>query len=246
MIVGLAAARFINNNVNYNLSNCLKYIKNAKEKNLDLLIFGETYLQGFESLEWIPEKDLLIGLDLQSNELNILRKYCKENEIGLGMGYIERQNNTLFSSYLIIDKNGNDLTNYRRMSRGWRENNTDEKVYLEGNSFLVFKYMGFSLYVGLCGDFWEEAVIEKIPKKYVDIVFWPVFISYDKKTWEKEELNIYIEQAKKINKNILLVNSICVEEKSIAYGGAFAVKNNKLIASMEQEKEDLLIIEYEK
>ena len=42
MIVGLAVAKFINNNVNYNLNNCLKYIKNAKEKNVDLLGEADT------------------------------------------------------------------------------------------------------------------------------------------------------------------------------------------------------------
>jgi N-carbamoylputrescine amidase len=243
MNIGLASAKFINNDTEFNLDYCIGFIKKAKRYNIDILLFGETYLQGFEALLWRPEEDLPVGIENGSEKMNILRKYCKEENIALGMGYIEREKNNLYSSYLVIDKSGNDLTNYRRISTGWRIRNSDENVYKEGKFFYIFEFMGYKMTIGLCGDFWTNDVIEKMPKE-IDIVLWPVFVDIDKKQWESLEFDEYIKQAKKIHKNIFYINSICDEQKSLSYGGAFAIINNELSASLDQGKEDILIIEY--
>jgi hypothetical protein len=61
------------------------------------------------------------------------------------------------------------------------------------------------------------------------------------------EFNEYVEQSKKINRNIVYVNSICEDEgKSRAWGGAFAVVNNRLKAFLGQETEGLLTVNYQK
>ena len=112
MNIGLASVKFINNDIDFNLNNCIKFIQKAKERNVDLVIFGEAFLQGFESLVWKPEIDLAIGIKRQSKIMSILRSCCKEENIAIGIGYIERDDNKLYSSYLIIDSNGNDVINY--------------------------------------------------------------------------------------------------------------------------------------
>jgi hypothetical protein len=58
------------------------------------------------------------------------------------------------------------------------------------------------------------------------------------------EINEYIERSKKINKNIFYVNSICKGKNYTAYGGAFAIINNELKAFLDQEKEDILVVNY--
>ena len=218
--------------------------KKSKKSNVDLLLFGETYLQGFNSLKWIPEKDLPVGIERQSKIINILRLCCSEIEMALGMGYIERANGKLFSSYLVIDKKGHDIINYRRISKGWRNPNSDNEIYREGNEIYTFDYMGYKMSVGLCGDFWDNDVMQKIPKEKIDIMLWPAFVYYDKNEWTAEEFNSYIDQSRKICKNIVFINSICEDEESSVYCGSFAVINNELIASTEQGKEDILIVDY--
>ena len=69
MNIGLASAKFINNETGFNLNNCIRFIKKEKESNADLVIFGETYLQGFESLVWKPEIDLSAGIKRQSKSI---------------------------------------------------------------------------------------------------------------------------------------------------------------------------------
>jgi hypothetical protein len=58
--------------------------------------------------------------------------------MALGIGCIEKDANKLYSSYLIINNNGNDLINYKRISKGWRTKNSDENFYKEGNKFKIF------------------------------------------------------------------------------------------------------------
>jgi N-carbamoylputrescine amidase len=243
MNIGLASAKFINNDTEFNFDYCIDFIKRAKRYDIDILLFGETYLQGFESLVWKPEEDLLVGIENKSEKMNILRRYCKEENMAIGMGYIEREKYYLYSSYLVIGKRGNDLTNYRRISRGWRAKRSDDNVYKEGENFYIFEFMGYKMTVGLCGDFWTDDVIKKLPKN-IDAVLWPVFVDIDKNQWETIEFNEYIKQAKKICKNIFYVNSICDEQKSLAYGGAFAIINNELSAVLDQGKENILMIKY--
>jgi N-carbamoylputrescine amidase len=243
MTIALASAKFVNNNIDLNLNNCIKFINKAKNHKADIILFGEAYLQGFESLVWKPEKDMAVGIEKKSETMNILRRHCEEENIALGMGYIEREKDKLYSSYLIIDKLGNDLVNYRRISKGWRVKRSDNEVYLEGTDFYVFEFMGHRMTIGLCGDFWAEEVLKKIPKD-IDAVLWPVFVDIDKKQWEASEFDEYIKQSKSICENVFYVNSICKEKKSLAYGGAFAIINNELKKILVQEKEDILVVKY--
>ena len=244
MNIGLASAKFINNDKDYNLNNCIRFIQKAKENNVDLVMFGEAYLQGFESLVWKPEIDLATGIKRQSQIMNILRNCCKEKNMAVGIGYIEREENKLYSSYLVIDKNGNEIANYRRMSSGWRIENVDTNIYKEGTEFCIFEFMGYKMTIGLCGDFWTDEIVKKLPKDSIDIVLWPVFVSSDNKKMGTAEFNEYIEQSKKINKNVFYVNSICEGKNYLAYGGAFATINNEVKAFLDQEKENILVVNY--
>jgi predicted amidohydrolase len=244
MNIGLASVKFINNDIDFNLKNCMWFTQKAKERNVDLVLFGEAYLQGFESLVWKPEIDLAVGIARQSEIMDKLRNCCKEENIAIGIGYIEREENKLYSSYLVIDKDGNDIANYRRISNGWRIENVDSKTYKEGTEFSIFEFMGYKMTVGLCGDFWTDEIIKKFPKHNIDIALWPVFVSRDNKKMRTDEFNEYIEQSRKINKNIFFVNSICEGKNYIAYGGAFAIINNELKAFLDQEKEDILVVNY--
>ena len=241
MNIGLAVAQFINNNLEHNLNNCFDFIKKAKTSNVDFLLFGETYIQGFESLTWKPDEDLMVGIERKSKIMDMLRSCCNKENMAIGIGYIEREEKKLYSSYLVIDKDGKDLMNYRRISRGWRTKNSDNSTYMEGTSFSVFDFMGYKMTAGLCGDFWTDEVIKKLPKD-IDTVLWPVFVHWNKSQWEASTFSEYVEQSKKICKNIFYVNSICKEKKSLAYGGAFAIINNKIVASLDQNKEEILIV----
>ena len=56
MKIGLAQYKFINNDISFNLSQ-LKRAASQYSGKVDLLCFGESFLQGFDSLSWDYEND---------------------------------------------------------------------------------------------------------------------------------------------------------------------------------------------
>ena len=56
MKIALASAKFINNDIAYNLHQMERYARRAKDSGADLICFGETFLQGFDSLCWNYER----------------------------------------------------------------------------------------------------------------------------------------------------------------------------------------------
>lgn len=64
MKIALASAKFINNDIAYNLHQMERYARCAKDSGSDLICFGETFLQGFDSLCWNYEKDKEIAVEV--------------------------------------------------------------------------------------------------------------------------------------------------------------------------------------
>lgn len=56
MKIGLASYEFINNDIEFNMSQIEKAMQSMQGK-VDLLCFGETFLQGFDSLNWNYDND---------------------------------------------------------------------------------------------------------------------------------------------------------------------------------------------
>lgn len=109
--------------------------------------------------------------------------------------------------------------------------------------FLVF-HMDKRIAVGLCGDLWYDENIDMIKKINADIIFWPVYTDFNYEKWNKEIKYEYLEQASKINSDVLYVNSYCIDkdEKEIAKGGAILFSKGKIISEIPAGKEDILIV----
>jgi len=60
MKIGLVTAECVNSDINHNVSQILKYLNIAQAKQIDYIFFGESFLQGFDSLEWLFEIDRTI------------------------------------------------------------------------------------------------------------------------------------------------------------------------------------------
>ena len=89
MRIGLASYRSINNNINFNLSQIEKAIKESVGK-VDLLCFGEAFIQGFDSLSWQYELDKKVAIGQSSQTIQKLLKWSTLHHIALITGYIEK------------------------------------------------------------------------------------------------------------------------------------------------------------
>ena len=101
MKIGLAQYRFINNDTSFNLSQIERAAKSCAGA-VDLLCFGETFLQGFDSLSWKYEEDKNVAVTKDSPEMQTICDWSKEYGVAIALGYIEREDDTLYSSYAFI------------------------------------------------------------------------------------------------------------------------------------------------
>lgn len=236
MKIGLVSYKFNNGEIEYNIKKIEKAIISANGK-ADLLCFGETFLQGFDSLSWNYEIDKNIAITKDSFIMDKLKNLSEKYNIDLGIGYIEREREQIFSSFVVIEK-GKIIHNYRRITKNWKEYSITDEHYCEGKISETFIYKNTEFKIALCGDMWI------CPEKFKinGILLWPVYCNFSKDEWENTEQSDYAKQSKLVSDNVLLVNSITKDEP-ISIGGAYYFKNGKIEKSLELNKEDILIVE---
>lgn len=236
MKIALASARIVDRDINYNLSQMERYIREAKATGADLVCLGEAFLQGFNALSWQYEGDRKIALATSSQEFTQIKVLTKEVGVDVLFGYNELDDDSIYSSCALI-ANGEIIHNYRRISRGWKEYSKTDEHYKEGLSVEVFDYKGKKCVIGLCGDLWDY------PERFAlgeDLLLWPVYVCLTKEEWENGGKLEYAEQAKSCCANTLYINSICDGD---AFGGAAHFFDGKVKIELPIFNEGLLIVE---
>ena len=236
MKIALASARIVNRDLKYNLSQMEHYMVDAKKENADLICFGETFLQGFDSFSWSFETDKTIAISANSNEFTEICRMSEKYGIDLLFGYAELDGDSLYSSCALIS-NGKLYHNYRRISKGWKEYTITDDHYQEGNTVDVFYYKDKKCAIALCGDLWDY------PERFAlgeDLLFWPVYVEWTVEEWESGIKTEYAEQAGKCCSETLYINSIC---DSDALGGAAFFRNGAVKKELPINNEGLLFVE---
>lgn len=230
--MALAAYKFINNDIEHNIGKIEKALKEVSGK-ADLVCFGETFLQGFDSLNWNYEHDKEVAVSMDSDIMERIKALTVTYKTDLVLGYVELFNEDIYSSCVVIE-NGKILHNYRRISKGWKEPIAGEH-YKEGTCTDEFIYKGEKLSIALCGDLWD------FPERFKTdgALIWPIYVNFDKKDWEEYE-HEYAEQAALAAKEAYIINSLSDDPVSI--GGAFHVNDGVITNRVPYEAEDVLIL----
>lgn len=228
--VGLASYRFVNNDIEFNLSQIQKAMEFLQGK-ADLLCFGEAFLQGFDALSWNFDIDRNIAVTQNSEVICKLCDMTVRYGVDLLLGYIENHNNSIYSSCIVIEK-GKIIHNYRRISKGWKEPIADAH-YKEGIDTREFLYHDRYFQIALCGDMWD------FPEKFKteNVLIWSIYVNFKLEECENE----YAKQAGIASKRVLMINSI--SESPISNGGAFYFAEGRIKEKADYDKEKILIVE---
>ena len=242
MKITLAAIGFKNKDIEFNKNSIISKIKEYEGKT-DLLLFGETFLQVFDSLSWPFDIDKNIAISKEHKIINDICEAAKKHKIAVSFGYIELENDKIYSSQLTINHKGIIINNYKRVSPGWRIKETDYH-YAEGSNFQVFKLNDKSIIIGLCGDLWYDTNIDRILKLASNLVLWPVYTDFNYNKWNNTEKFAYAKQASLLKRPVLYVNSYCLDsfEEEIARGGAALFSNGLIIDEIPSGKEGCVTI----
>ena len=234
MRIGLVSYRCENRNLAFNMSQIERALKRTAGK-VDFLCFGEAFLQGFDALCWDYETDKKLALELSSDTISQLQSWTIRYGVSLATGYIEKENEKLFSSYVVIS-DGKIVHNYRRISKGWKEYGKTDGHYCEGNKTEAFCLQGENLMIALCGDLWE------FPERFKTehLLLWPVYVNYAIEEWNQGALDDYALQSSLASEDVLMINPL--DNAPVNHGGSFRFHNGKTVAQIPFDQEGILIV----
>ena len=152
MKCALAAVGFLNGNIEYNKKVLADTLEKCAGK-AEVVLFGESFLQGFSGIRFEPEYDRAMALSRTDPVIGEIGAMAKEFSLAVSFGFIEKDCGSFFSSQMTLDPGGRIIDLYRRVSPGWKEPFAG-KEYREGSGFHTFDFLGKKAAVGLCGDFW--------------------------------------------------------------------------------------------
>ena len=230
MKIGLAPYECKMNDIQYNLLQIEKAL--IESYDADLVCFGEAFLQGFGAVTSEYSTDINIAIEQESLIMNQIKDLSIIYQKAIMIGYIEKDNADIYSSYALIE-NGNIIHNYRRISKNWKDYERTNDYYKEGRTSEAFQFHGIEFNVALCGDMW----IFPESFKSKGLLIWPVYVNFDLDDVEASE---YAKQAKIACKKTLLINPLSKEP--ISRGGAFYFLNGEIKKKIGLNKEEVLII----
>lgn len=244
MKIALASAPVKNRNIESNLQAMIDAMEDCSG-NADLILFGESVLQGFDSLCWDYEIDRLMAVALTDAPIQRMCKAAREYNIAVSFGFIERGDDVLYSSQIFIGSDGEIVNVFRRVSVGWKYYWLTDAHYREGSCFEAFTYCGKRVAIGLCGDLWTDGRPEEMKALNADIVLWPVWCDYKADEWNSSVKHEYAEQAALCGDCVLFVNPFCADPDvtDAAAGGAVYFKNGSIVMEAPSGKSGILTVE---
>jgi len=247
MKIGLVSERFIDGDTEHNYSVIARCLR--QYSGFDLLLFGESFLHGFNSLSWNYATDIKKAVASKSAIFAKIKEEAKIHRTAVGFGYFESASASckkvcsagvkaeynasadLYCSYAVVDKEGRHCYNYRRMSQGWKNYWKTCVKYKEGNNLSLGYIDGKAFLCVLCGDLWDDDILAKVKqalkRNNCDFVIWANYLDYSKNGWEKD-LPDYIQRTLGLNLPVFLINS----HSKASLGGAVVFNNGEIIAQM--------------
>ena len=237
MRIGLVSYRCKNRDTAFNIGQIELAMERSVGK-VDLLCFGEAFIQGFDALCWDYEKDKLIAIEQSSETFAQLQRLTIKYGISLLTGYIEKEEDRLYSSCVVIS-NGQIIHNYRRISKGWKEFTKTDSHYCEGMETGPFCLDGKEMVIALCGDLWDFPERFKTDK----LLIWPVYVNFSLDEWNGGIVEEYASQAALAADNTLMINPI--DDNPVNHGGSFYFCKGTVAARIPFDREDILIVDAE-
>ncbi|MBN1550133.1 carbon-nitrogen hydrolase family protein [bacterium] len=120
-----------------------KWTQKAKAKDADVILFPELNLTGYITAPIAA--DIALPLDNRYNEMIV--DICKDNSIVICYGFIEKEDQNLFCTHAIVDKDG--IVGTQRKIHVPRQ---EADYWKPGNNIQVFDVNGTKIGLSICRD----------------------------------------------------------------------------------------------
>lgn len=197
----------------------------------DVLCFGESFLNGYSSLVYDPKEDIDKLPTNDDNHIRLLQVWAHRYQIALSFGYLEKEDDKIYSSYMFIGDEGQIINNYRRLTPSF---NSKDETYSHGQNIETFIYKDRKFITLICEDLRKQAVLDKVKDLDSDVILWPIYMSSGEVFSEKS--THCVNELKPL---VLMVNAFDEDAK----GGVGVYLHGQLIKSLAENKEGIITVD---
>ena len=243
-------------NFERNISAITDKIKEAKEKNVDLVIFPEFSVPGYPPLDLLEHKSFI---DNCKQAVIEIAKQCKNIAAIVGSPSLNpaKTGKNLFNTAYFLSEGQIIFTVNKTLLPTY--DIFDEYRYFESNTkFSVVNFKGKKIAITICEDLWDQQLSEsdfgrnsiynispikelslQNPDFIINIAASPFVYSRI-----ETKRNIFTSQAKKFKTPIIYVNQVGAQTELIFEGGSLVVNTEgKIVERLKYFEEDFKIID---
>ena len=223
----------------YNTEKALAVVFKAKKRNVDLVVFPEMFISGYQLQDLVLKEQFLKDMKL------CLKEMCDKVSEGptVLIGAPEIENGKIYNSYFCMDHGSISVA-----ARKYHLPNTDifdERRYFNKDSLAKpIKVLGINVGTPICEDIWYPDVIEYMVKEGARIIISPNGSPYSRgKVQLRHKLAALRAKENKIP--LIYLNLVGGQDDQVFDGGSFVVeKNGKILYAMPQFEEATSIVEF--
>ncbi|WKV08511.1 NAD+ synthase [Thermoanaerobacterium sp. CMT5567-10] len=254
MKIALAQLNPTVGDIKNNCEKIIKYIKEAKKANMDLIVFPELSIIGY------PPKDLLYNPDFLETSYSALNELIlpETNGIGVIVGIATKDKEKdymlhnsallLYNGKIIGQADKTLLPNYDVF---------DEQRYFEpAKSRTCFDFKGMRLAVNICEDIWNDKDFWERPRYDIDVLEEQyklnpdIFINISASPYNLGKQELRTKMVKQISKKyklpLIYVNQVGGNDELIFDGNSFAINSNgDRVVNLRSFSEDIAFVDTE-
>lgn len=212
----------------------------------EIVLFPEMALTAGE-ISGRGEEDLSLGQPVPGPMTDSLSSLAADLEVHLAVGLLERSDRRLYDTALLFAPSGELALFYRRIQPQWHADDVDASVYCEGEEVPSATTPFGSLAFVICGDIFEDRVVETVQALHPDLVLFPLARWFKDRTgWRTEELPVYCNQVRRIGSPALMVNELDSHSPDIppSLGGAYVVSAaGRVLAASPLDQQGVLCVD---
>lgn len=227
--------------IDANTATIMSAIEENKAENVDFVIFGQSFLQGFNAMTGDIEKDILTAVAQDSAEITKIREKAIECKTGVGFGYFEKDGELIYNSFILIDSEGKTVSNFRRMHRGWHYKFISDN-YADGKDMTVFTYKNWTIAGAICGDLFNG--VRDLDTKKFDVLLWPACEELTAEEWADMGNVWFTTRVGQLGTDAIVVNTL--QEEKTENSAGWYYNNGTFTKMVEVGATETMIVEFTK
>lgn len=235
--IKIALAQFdnITKNIDQTISKIEKIIKEASKRNIDIVVFPELFLTGYD-LPWIMQKKNNCIFEVDNDYVRLLCKFAKKYIISYIIGLPIRINDEKYISALHINSMGEIET---IISKNYLYGE-EKDFFTPSNEPKIIDIKGFRIGIGICFDSAHMQHILSLKNKGMDMFIGSSL--YGKGEGEREMIRNYSEISSNYNILSAVVNYANKTGEWLSCGNSSFYDCNGMIHKQLNRGEEMLLV----